>query len=302
MGQKQNDAVVIDTKERGAEVSGQVPGAEDKVMKVAMRAFGECITSYLGQEGQIKWIAPTEYIHLEMRQLYDDFNYEMEDGIWRHYEFESDRISVEDMRRFREYEAYLSMANGVPVITTVLCSADVKNIRSELTEGINTYKVETIRLKSRDADQILEELVHKVKTGKKVSLEELVPMLLSPLMSGDLTVYERIRRGFWILKELEEQLTKEDVRKMQAILYAFACKFLDKQELGRLKEEIGMTVLGEMLMQDGIERGIEKGIEVIVNTCKDFKISREKTVEKVRKEFSFTQDKAESYVSKYWGE
>ena len=106
--------------------------------------------------------------------MYEDFNYEMDGGSWRHYEFESDRISVEDMRRFREYEAYLSMTNQVPVITTVLCSADVKNLRSELTEGINTYKVETVRLKDKDADKILAALTRKVETGERVSLEELV--------------------------------------------------------------------------------------------------------------------------------
>lgn len=273
MEQKKKEIVVSATKEaktgeavqasnekdQAAGKTERLPGAEDKVLKVAMRAFGESVMSYLGQEGQIKWIAPTEHIHLEMKHMYEDFNYEMDGGSWRHYEFESDRISVEDMRRFREYEAYLSMTNQVPVITTVLCSADVKNLRSELTEGINTYKVETVRLKDKDADKILAALTRKVETGERVSLEELVPMLLTPLMSGELTVYERIRQGFRLLKDLQVQLCDEDVKKMQAILYAFACKFLNRQELESLKEEIGMTVLGELLMQDGIEKGIEKG-------------------------------------------
>ena len=84
-------------KKETAGKTERLPGAEDKVLKVAMRAFGESVMSYLGQEGQIKWIAPTEHIHLEMKHMYEDFNYEMDGGSWRHYEFESDRISVEDM-------------------------------------------------------------------------------------------------------------------------------------------------------------------------------------------------------------
>ena len=68
----------------------EVTGVEDKVFKVAMKAFGESVMKYLGQEGKIKGVGPTEYIHLEAKQMYEDFNFEMADGYWRHYEFESD--------------------------------------------------------------------------------------------------------------------------------------------------------------------------------------------------------------------
>ncbi|MFR2694419.1 MAG: hypothetical protein ACLTBV_31310 [Enterocloster bolteae] len=42
----------------------------------------------------------------------------MEDGSLRHLEFESDSITSRDLRRFREYEAYLSLIYNCPVITT----------------------------------------------------------------------------------------------------------------------------------------------------------------------------------------
>lgn len=57
-----------------------ITSAEDKVMKVAMQAFGESIMKYLGQTDQVKRVAPTEHIHLEVKQLYEDFNYEMLEG------------------------------------------------------------------------------------------------------------------------------------------------------------------------------------------------------------------------------
>lgn len=40
--------------------------------------------------------------------MYQDFLYEMENGLWYHFEFESDSVSVHDLRRFREYEASTS--------------------------------------------------------------------------------------------------------------------------------------------------------------------------------------------------
>ncbi len=49
--------------------------------------------------------------------------------------------------------------------------------------------------------------------------------------------------------------------KMEAILYIFAVKFWDKQELGLIKEEMAMTILGQMIWDDAMEKGMEKGIE-----------------------------------------
>ncbi len=42
------------------------------------------------------------------------------------------------------------------------------------------------------------------------------------------------------------------------MLYAFADKFLDGKDLEKVKEEISMTKLGEMLVEDGIKKGEEK--------------------------------------------
>ena len=46
---------------------------------------------------------------------------------------------------------------------------------------------------------------------------------------------------------------------IQAILFAFANKFLSGEELERIKEEITMTQLGQMIYEDGLKKGVEKG-------------------------------------------
>ena len=45
------------------------------------------------------------------------------------------------------------------------------------------------------------------------------------------------------------------------MLYAFADKFLSGKDLQKVKEEISMTELGRMLIEDGIEKGRKEGIE-----------------------------------------
>ena len=48
---------------------------------------------------------------------------------------------------------------------------------------------------------------------------------------------------------------------IESMLYAFADKFLKGKDLEKVKEEISMTELGRMLIEDGIEKGRKEGIE-----------------------------------------
>ena len=49
---------------------------------------------------------------------------------------------------------------------------------------------------------------------------------------------------------------------MEAVLYVLAAKFLKTEQLKEIKEMMNMTVLGEMIMQDGIEIGEARGIKL----------------------------------------
>ena len=54
------------------------------------------------------------------------------------------------------------------------------------------------------------------------------------------------------------------------MLYAFADKFLDGKDLEKVKEEISMTKLGEMLVEDGIKKGEKKkAIEIAKTAIKE---------------------------------
>ena len=191
--------------------------------------------------------------------MYQDFNYISGSGNWIHLEFESDSVTKEDLRRFREYEAATSRSFNVAVITYVICTSGVKQLLSKLTEGINSYQVKVIRLKNKDADRVIELLEEKQKRGKTLDKADLVPLLLTPLMSGKLEIVDRIIKSLHILREASSSVTEMELEKMQAVLYALADKFLQEQELDRVKEMIAMTKLGEMLLKDGMERGLADG-------------------------------------------
>lgn len=90
--------------------------------------------------------------------------------------------------------------------------------------------------------------------------EDIVPVLLSPLMDGRMKIKDRILEGIYYVKK-EEKLSDTEIGKIQAVLYAFANKLLTAEELEEIKEAIAMTKLGEMLFDDGVKAGEKKGEE-----------------------------------------
>ena len=72
-----------------------------------------------------------------------------------------------------------------------------------------------------------------------------------------------------ILKNAEAIFSKGDIRKMEAILYIFAVKFLDDNELKSIKEAIAMTKLGQMIWNDALEKGREEGEKIVLERASE---------------------------------
>lgn len=231
--------------------------AEDLASKFAIQFFGKELLEYLGIRLKVKKVEPTEFVHLEVRHGYEDFNYLMENGVLYHFEFESDGISMKDMRRFREYDAITGRIHEVPVITHVICSSKVRKPLSCLKEGINTYRIKVIRLKDGNADEIFKKI--KNKSREKMTKADLLPMTLSPLMSGTMTQKERTAQGFSLLQETYPNISQDDRRRMQAILYILSCKFLTEEEIREVKEVISVNLLGQLYLDDGKALGRVEG-------------------------------------------
>ena len=58
---------------------------EDAVLKTSMQFFAEDLFPYFGIKGKVVSFAPTELVHLELQKLFQDFNFVMEDGTWKHF-------------------------------------------------------------------------------------------------------------------------------------------------------------------------------------------------------------------------
>ena len=233
---------------------------EDVALKTAFRYFADVLLPYFGIKGKAVGIAATELVHLDVKVFHEDFNFDMEDGSCAHFEFQSTNEGLEDLKRFRAYEALYSYQHKVPVTTYVLFSGKIQKPMAEFTEGVNTYRIVPITMQSRNADQVIRELQEKQECGGELTKEDLVPLTLCLLMGGDMSQKDRVEEAYRITRGAGS-VGQDEQDKIEAVLYIMADKFLESAEKKELMEAVGMTELGQLLVNRGIEQGIEQGSE-----------------------------------------
>lgn len=140
----------------------------------------------------------------------------------------------------------------------ILYSGNIRNPVTERKEGLNTYRVLPVSLRNLDGDAMLAEMEAKAEAGGGINRKDMVPLALVSLMGGRLSQKERIKSAFRILRKAGD-MPEEHIRKLEAVIYAMADKFLDRAELEEIKEEIKMTRLGQMLVEEALEQGLERG-------------------------------------------
>lgn len=78
---------------------------------------------------------------------------------------------------------------------------------------------------------------------------------------------------------------KEEKRMCEALRELFAEELEESREQG---------------IEQGLEQGMEAGIRVLIETCEELSISREKTTSKLIHKFQLSKEKAAVYMEKYW--
>ena len=227
---------------------------EDAIMKMGFDYFRDTILKSLGIDYEFVNLGPTELIELTIHSLYMDFTFLTKEGFYIHIEFQTTDKGENDLRRFLAYDAVYSHKTGKNVITYVIYSGGIKSVKTELNMGLFTYRIQPIYLKDRNADEVFEKIRQKQEDGTELTEEDYASLSLTPLMSGNMKIKEKIKEAV-ILSKKKRGLTAE---KTMAMLYTLADKFLDSKDLDEIKEVISMTRLGQMLLDEGMEKGMKK--------------------------------------------
>ncbi|WP_297420134.1 hypothetical protein [Clostridium sp.] len=223
-------------------------------MKKAMDVFAEEGLKFFGIDKKVKDSSSTEIVVLEAKNLHMDYTFLMEDDTYIHVEFQTTDKGKDDLRRFRAYESLLSFQTSKDVVTYVVYSNGIHNTKYILQTGINEYNVKPISMYDKDGDIVIKEVEEKLNNNIEVTKQDLVALTFTPIMSGKLTKLDRIIKSIRIAKKINNEYRYD----VESMLYAFADKFLDGKDLEKVKEEISMTKLGEMLVEDGIKKGKEE--------------------------------------------
>lgn len=239
---------------------------EDLIMKKAMDVFAEEGLKFFGIDKKVKDASSTEIVVLEAKNLHMDYTFLMEDDTYIHVEFQTTNKGKDDLRRFRAYESLLSFQIGRDVVTYVVYSNGIQNVNTILETGINKYNIKPISLYDRNGDAVIQEIENKLNKNLEITKQDLIALTFTPIMSGELSRLDKIIKSIRLVKRIDNEY-KYDVESM---LYAFADKFLKGKDLEKVKEEISMTKLGEMLVEDGIKKGEEKkAIEIAKTAIKE---------------------------------
>lgn len=230
---------------------------EDAIMKMGFDYFRDTILKSHGIDYEFVNLGPTELIELTIHSLYMDFTFLTKEGFYIHIEFQTTDKGENDLRRFLAYDAVYSHKTGKNVITYVIYSGGIKSVKTELNMGLFTYRIQPIYLKDRNADEVFEKIRQKQEDGTELTEEDYASLSLTPLMSGNMKIKEKIKEAV-ILSKKKRGLTAE---KTMAMLYTLADKFLDSKDLDEIKEVISMTRLGQMLLDEGMEKGMKKGMK-----------------------------------------
>ena len=175
----------------------------------------------------------------------------------------------------------------------------------ELNTGINTYRVRMILLKDFSVDEIIENLQRKA--GSDILSQDLIPIALSPLLGGKMSMEQRVRKSFQFLKEQYPQVGYEQIKSLVSILIMLGEKFLGKEKMEQFKEEYNMTHLSQLVFNDGFndgfnngkEAGLQDGIRAMVRVCLSLELTRETILSKLQTFFDMSEEKANEYYDKF---
>lgn len=175
---------------------------------------------------------------------------------------------------FRTYEAATSYQQKVDIYTYVLYSGQIENPVTELKTGFNTYRVQPIIMKGKRVEEVFDNISAKIAEHLPLTKEDIVPLTLCTLMGGEMSLKDRVIKAFTITNFARDVVPEAE--KIEAVVYAMAEKFMDSVTIEQLKEAVGMTRLGQMMYNDGVETTQIKIAKNLLDELPDEKIA-EKT-------------------------
>ena len=204
-------------------------------------------------------IRPTNIPIIQARELRMDNLFELEDGSVAILDYESEYKEA-NFTKYGRYlmdviDRYLKEGKHPDIHMMVLYTADIEKAKTELSRTACRIQVEASYMTGLPSDAWLKE-AQKGIADHTVTDEILMHLVLLPLTyKGEEKKQEAIRACVDLAKQLPN---KEQETFALAGILTFTDKIINDETKRYIKEVLGMTQVGMMLMDEGRQKGLQE--------------------------------------------
>lgn len=282
------------------EIAYQNKDITSKLMAETLK--GRSLAAFGLPELKIVDILPTNLPVIESNELRLDNLFLLSDGSLAIIDYESS-FSRENFVKYLNYIARVIRRFAIrrelkdlkQLKMVVIYTADVESAEERYDLGGLILVVESAYLIHLDGSQIYHRLKNKIDAGEKLTEEELMELMILPLtVKGKKRKQETIEKAVNLGKRLPD---REGQLKVIAGILTFTDKIIDQAYAKKLEEEMQMTLVGQMLMEEGYQRGKEKGIQVFIQDNVSENIPKQRIIQKLQANFSLMEEEAINYYT-----
>ena len=277
------------------EIAYQNKDITSKLMAKTLK--GKSLAAFGLPELKIVDILPTNLPVIESNELRLDNLFLLSDGSLAIIDYESS-FSRENFVKYLNYIARVIRRFAIrrelkdlkQLKMVVIYTADVERAEERYDLGGLILVVESAYLIHLDGSQIYDRLKNKIDVGEKLTEEELMELMILPLtVKGKKRKQETIEKAVNLGKRLPD---REGQLKVIAGILTFTDKIIDRVYAKKLEEEMQMTLVGQMLIEEGYQRGKEKGIQVFIQDNISENIPKQRIIQKLQANFSLMEEEA----------
>ena len=239
----------------------------DIIQKYASGLFKNTTLEFYGvKTAKIKELINIELPVIEVSESSADFAFLLEDDTYLHFEFQTD-YNKNDLIRFAHYNLRLYERDGRKIHSVIIYSADVKKMPAGLEVGSLTYNPDKIMMKDYDGDNVYNELNTKIKACIELTDIDIMNLIMLPLMKNTSPRDELAADSIKLAQNIPDPVKRNACI---AAAFAFASKYLEKDQIEELLEVLKLTDWATMLVGDAVEKAtIETKIEIAKNLLKE---------------------------------
>lgn len=214
----------------------------------------------LGTDLRVVDVKPTNLPIVQARELRMDNLFELEDGSVAILDYESEYRK----RNFTKYgrymmdvtDRYLKEEQEPDIHMMVLYTADIERAETTLERTACRIRTETAYLVGTPSEQWMEQVKSGID-GNRITDELLIRLVILPLTyKGKEEKQKAIRKCVELARNIPD---KEQETFALAGILSFTDKVISEETKQYIKEAIGMTQVGKMLMDEGRQEGRREG-------------------------------------------